>query len=632
MTERRKAYKMNEKNRNDEYSSRRRVRSREEQTSKRRVRNTSDSPVRRNSGYEEERRPRRPRSYQEEYTSGRYGERTREQSNKKLDKNSEELRAKRRQRHAEALGYDADDLNVIEVSGAGHNKGRRNRYEDELDMGRKTKKQFMWKIPDIILMIIQAVLSVMASYYLKKLLPMKFWIVLVILLVIAFVLILFGTKAPKQEKTKGRNAKQKKNKKGLVARVVSVLLSIAMLIGCMAAKKGFSALNNITGGKYQTHVMSMVVQADSLYNELADLEGKTVGVTMTLDAENMEETLEEIADKEKVSIVTQESNNVIAMGEALMNGEVDAILFNEAYRGVIEDSDESFEGKTRIIYQYEIQEELQMEEVDTDVTGEPFNVYISGIDTYGPVSAVSRSDVNMIVTVNPKTKQILMTSIPRDYYVPLATSGVKDKLTHAGIYGVEESMGTLENLFGVEIDYYARVNFTSLIKMVDALGGITVYNDQEFTSYHNHDHYPVGQIEMDGDTALEFVRERYGLSGGDNDRVKNQQKVLTAMLEKAMSPAIIKNYSSLLEAVSDSFVTNMASGDIQKLIQMQLDDMASWNIEQIAVSGTGTKSTTCYSSPGSNLYVMEPNYDTVNEAAEKIEAVETGSSNEETNE
>lgn len=312
------------------------------------------------------------------------------------------------------------------------------------------------------------------------------------------------------------------------------------------------------------------------------------------------------------------------MAEAVLDGSVDAVMFNEAYRGLIEDLNDDFTTKTRIIYQYEIQEELEMEIPLVDISYEPFNVYISGIDTYGPVSSVSRSDVNMIVTVNPKTKKILMTSIPRDYYVELASFGALDKLTHAGIYGVEESMMTLENLFGIDIDYYARVNFTSLVTMVDALGGVIVDNPQEFESYHTHELYPKGQIEMDGETALEFVRERYGLEGGDNDRVKNQQRVLAAMIDKAISPTIIKNYSSILNAVSDSVMTNMSSEDIQKLIQMQLNDMSLWTIEQISVVGTGSTSSTCYSSPGYELYVMEPNYSSVQMASDKVNNTERG--------
>ena len=342
-----------------------------------------------------------------------------------------------------------------------------------------------------------------------------------------------------------------------------------------------------------------------------------------MDETNIENALKEIETEAGVILSTEEYESLADLSDALTDGDVDAVLFNEAYRGIIEDYNISFTNDTAIIYQYEIVEELVIEEPEEEieVAQESFNLFISGIDTYGPVSSVSRSDVNMIVTVNPNTKQILMTSIPRDYYVELASFGAYDKLTHAGIYGVQESMSTLEDLFGIEIPYYAKVNFTSLVTIIDALGGITVNNPVAFESYHGNIYFPEGEIYMDGETALIFVRERYNLPGGDNDRIKNQQRVLAAMIDKALSPAIITNYSSILNAVSDSVMTNMSSEDIQNLIQMQLADMSPWEIEQISVTGTGNSSSTCYSCYGSSVYVMEPEYSTVQAATNQINTV-----------
>lgn len=247
-------------------------------------------------------------------------------------------------------------------------------------------------------------------------------------------------------------------------------------------------------------------------------------------------------------------------------------------------------------------------------------MYISGIDTYGPVSTVSRSDVNMIMTVNPKTKQILLTSIPRDYHVTLASFNARDKLTHSGIYGIEETMSTVENLLNIDLNYYMRVNFTSLITMVDAVGGINVNVDQAVT-VGGHT-LSVGSNYMDGETALAFSRERYSYADGDRHRVRNQQAVLTGLLNKLMSASMITNYNSILNSVSGAFETNMESGDLQKLIQMQIDDMSSWDIEQISLDGSGSTSTNCYSMPGYELYVMDPDQSTVTAAKQKIDAVE----------
>lgn len=490
---------------------------------------------------------------------------------------------------------------------------------------RKMKGKSKWiDITDIIVYLIQFILSIVMIILLEKVLPLKYWKIVVGGLAFLWVLFIVISMILTRKSCKIENAKKRrklKNKK-LVLQIISIFFSMILAIGSALAREGLDTIANISNAAYQTQVVSVVVKNESSYEKIADLDAKTIGVVEKLDSENTEKALNEIENVEKVSIDAEYFASAGEVADALIVGEVDAVMFNEAYRGLIEDVNENFTSNTRIIYQYEIQEELEMKTPEIDISYEPFNVYISGIDTYGPVSSVSRSDVNMIVTVNPKTKKILMTSIPRDYYVELASFGALDKLTHAGIYGVEESMMTLENLFGIEIDYYARVNFTSLVTMVDALGGVTVDNPQEFESYHTHEFYPKGRIEMDGKTALEFVRERYGLEGGDNDRVKNQQRVLAAMIDKAISPAIIKNYSSILNAVSDSVMTNMSSEDIQKLIQMQLNDMSPWEIEQISVIGTGSKSTNCYSAPGYNLYVMEPNYESVQIASDKINKTE----------
>ena len=291
---------------------------------------------------------------------------------------------------------------------------------------------------------------------------------------------------------------------------------------------------------------------------------------------------------------------------------------------MFEDSHENFSNETRVLYTYEITKEVQDFSKDVNVTNEVFNVFISGIDTTGPVSTVSRSDVNMIVTVNPKTKQILMTSIPRDYYVTLANKGKKDKLTHAGLGGVENSVKTLENFLGIDINYYARVNFTSLIKMVDALGGIDVESPVAFTTMHGGYHIKKGTNHLNGDEALGFVRERYGLANGDNDRVKNQQRVLTAMLEKMMSPAVITNYSKVLDSIAGSFETNMSSSEITSLLKMQLNDMAKWDIMQIQLSGTGKQMTGGAYMPNNRLYYMIPDQDSVNECVSLIKKMDAG--------
>ena len=229
----------------------------------------------------------------------------------------------------------------------------------------------------------------------------------------------------------------------------------------------------------------------------------------------------------------------------------------------------------------------------------------------------------MIITVNPNTKKILLTSIPRDYYVTLANMGKKDKLTHSGIAGPDNTVKTMQNFIGEDINYYARVNFTSLVTMVDALGGIDLDSDSSFTAASG-DSFRKGVQHVNGQKALAFARERHAFGGGDNMRVKHQQDVLMAMLKKMMSPAIITNYTGVLNSIAGCFETNMASSDITDLIKMQINDNASWTFKQKQFTGTGVMQTGGAYMPDSKLYYMIPNDDSVKENLQAIKDVLNG--------
>lgn len=463
---------------------------------------------------------------------------------------------------------------------------------------------------DKILILIQIVFSLFMMYLTKKILPMKYWLVISLVLIVFVALILFLMKS------------ETKTVRHLISRIVSLIISIVLVFGSVVAYRSFNVLNNITGGKYQTQLFSVAVERFSSYNELTDLEGKTVGIVSKLDSQKTSQAQEDIA--KQVNVTFLEYYSIDELQNALMNNQVDAIVFNEAYRGLIEENNSDFETETRIIYQYQIKEEVQAINSGStkNVTKDAFNVYISGIDTYGPVSTVSRSDVNMIMTVNPSTKQILLTSIPRDYYVELGNIGALDKLTHSGIYGISETIATAEKLLDINIDYYARVNFSSLVNIVDALGGIDVYSDLTFVPHTNKNiTIYEGNNHMNGEMALAYARERYSYQEGDRHRVRNQQDVLTGILNKLMSSAVITNYNDILSVVSDSVEMSFSSKEVQSLIQMQLNDMAGWNIEQISLDGYGDTSTTCYSAPGQALYVMQPDISTVETAKSKINEV-----------
>lgn len=260
------------------------------------------------------------------------------------------------------------------------------------------------------------------------------------------------------------------------------------------------------------------------------------------------------------------------------------------------------------------------------ITKEPFVIYLSGVDTRGELTENARSDVNILAAVNPVTKRVALVNTPRDYYVDLAGTDSKDKLTHAGLYGVETSMETLGNLYGVNVDHYIRINFAGFISIIDALGGVDVYSDQAFTSvgspgYYDPTTFVEGWNHLDGKSALAFARERHAFASGDIQRGINQMKVIDAMLNKIKSPALLMGFSKIMDAASDCFVTSFSQDQISALVRMQLSDFAEWDIESYTVTGTSSSSTKCYSAKGQKLYVMKPDASSVSKAREMIASV-----------
>ena len=248
-----------------------------------------------------------------------------------------------------------------------------------------------------------------------------------------------------------------------------------------------------------------------------------------------------------------------------------------------------------------------------------FNVYISGIDTTGSISNVARSDANILATVNTKTHEVLLTSIPRDYYVTLHSKKAKDKLTHSGIYGVSETVTTVEDLLDIDINYYVRVNFTTLIKLVDTLGGVSVYSDYNFTTAGYT--FSKGYNRLNGKEALAFSRERYSFANGDNQRVKNQQQVIEAIINKVLdSKTILTKHTSILNSMEGSFQTNISQDEVSKLVQDQLNNMSSWKILNNSLTGTGSYGPT-YSMGSQELYIMLPDSTSVQNAKQQIKSV-----------
>ena len=364
---------------------------------------------------------------------------------------------------------------------------------------------------------------------------------------------------------------------------------------------GFTSHINSTSN-YSEYSMSVVVLKDSDVHNVTQLDSIT-GPTDT-DNDNIQKLIADIKTSQSKELTVEQSTSYLAAYKSLLAGDTKAIILNSVFENIIESEYPDYASKIKKIYTKELTKTV---ETPKDVKGDSFNVYISGIDTYGPISSVSRSDVNIIMTVNRETKKILLTTTPRDSYVPIADGGnnQKDKLTHAGIYGVDASIHTLENLYGIDLNYYARLNFTSFLKLIDLLGGVDVHNDQEFTAHTNGKFYPVGNVHLDSEQALSFVRERYSLADGDRDRGRNQQKVIVAILQKLTSTEALKNYDSIIKGLQDSVQTNMPLETMMNLANAQLESGGTYKINSQDLKGTGRMDLPSYAMPDSNLYMME---------------------------
>ena len=397
---------------------------------------------------------------------------------------------------------------------------------------------------------------------------------------------------------------------------ISVVLSVIMLVGIIYIFKTYDFMDKIKGkGVYENYYV--IVKKNSEHENIDSL---TEIYTYNEYTDSYKEALEKLdKEVEEVSSIEKLKNNLI-------NGYVDAIFLSNVMKEYIEENDSTFKDKTKIIHTIKVKINEEEATSNVDVSKSVFTIYVSGIDTYGDIELRSRSDVNMLVTVNPKTHEILLISIPRDYYVRLHnTSGYKDKLTHAGIYGVNMSIATIEDLLDIDINYYVRVNFSTLIDAVDTVDGIDVYSDRTFTPYTNRDiTIYKGTNHMDGETALAYSRERYAYEEGDKHRVANQQDVITAIIKKlTSSKTLLTKYTSILDTISKSFQTNLSMNDLSDVAKLQLKDMPSWNISSYSLDGEGDMAYT-YSMGSQELYVMIPDTESVEEATSYIKGMIEG--------
>lgn len=428
----------------------------------------------------------------------------------------------------------------------------------------------------------------------------------------------------------------RRNKLGkLICGVLAVLLSAGMIYGTVAAGAVQSALNKISGVMVEKQVTAVIVMKEDEATDLGDTKGYRFGILANRDTNNTQQILSAM-EKSMGKVETASYDTPAEMADALYDDEVQALILNEGYIPLLTEQENyrDFSDRTKIIYEYVTEHEITAIKPTGSITKQPFVVYCSGSDERdSDINAKTRSDVNILAVVNPKTRQILLINTPRDYYLPLAFNGEMDKLTHAELYGIQESMAVLDNLYGTKTSYYGRVNFWGLIDVVDALGGIDVYSDYSFTTsagdvagygYRTYS-YTEGWNHLDGLEALMFARERHSFSDGDNQRGRNQMKVVQAIIEKAASPSVLANYQDLLKALSENFATNISYDQITSLVQMMQKEGFSWNIQAMSArEGSGDTYQYCYSAPGDPLYVMPPDYEYVNTIKSVVDQVMNG--------
>ena len=492
-------------------------------------------------------------------------------------------------------------------------KKMRKKYEEEGReyMSRNSKKRtgkpntigILFKIIAIAFIIIT--IKFYASILKLDLLPNSYIIIFTIAEIIFTLLMIIGLAK-----------KHKTYKLNILCLIIVLLLSGVYLYVSNYANATTEFLGSMFQEVKETEEYYVVVRKTSEYDSIEDIDGKNVY------AFQIEEDVKENVEN-KVEVTFKTENNLTDLGNNLINKEIDVILVSSSQYSMLSEEIEDFKDNTKILYtaNHEIKKTATVSTDNSKYTIENgiFNVYISGIDTSGNISNVSRSDANILATVNTKTHEVLLTSIPRDYYVTLHSKRAKDKLTHSGMYGINETVTTVEDLLDIDINYYVRVNFTTVIKLVDTLGGVNVYSDYDFNAQGYH--FNKGYNYLNGEQALAFSRERYSFAAGDNQRVKNQQAVIEAIIKKVMnSTTILTKYTSMLESLEGSFQTNIEQNEISSLVKSQLENMSSWTIKNNALTGTGSYGST-YSMGSTQLYIMLPSESSVSSAKEKINDV-----------
>ena len=473
------------------------------------------------------------------------------------------------------------------------------------DKRKRSKNKGIWFFRTIAILSIIIFIVFGIMLYVLDMIPFKYLIIFYIVFGLLY-LYLFITSFPKKIKNKFR----------ISSCVFLILFGTIFGIGIKYLNDTMDFVGVISKDLFQKEVYYVMTLDDSKYKNIKDLDGKSIGI---YSSKNGEEAIK-LLDK-KIKSTSKEYKNVVELFEDLQDNKIDAVLINESTKNLLDTDLADMELKLKEIYKVYVSIEKTDIVKVVDITKKPFNIYVAGGDAYGSIDNVTNTDVNMIITVAPVNRKVLLTSIPRDYYVNLPSFGndAYDKLTHAGYYGIEESVKAIENLLDIDINYYVKVNFSTIEGVIDAIKGVDVYSDYSFNECaYGIYHFNKGMNHLNGKQALAFARERKSFSDGDIQRVKNQQKVLTAIIDKVTSSTtLVTNFSQILDSVGNSFSTNMETKSINRFIKMQLNDMRGWSIESQNLVGTDLYTYT-YTYPNLQLYVMKQDENSIAMSKNKI--------------
>lgn len=477
-------------------------------------------------------------------------------------------------------------------------------------MAKKRRKKKKINIFEVIISILLMLTSLILFYFINKMNVLKTSYVIIIGVIL---LLLYGVLIFKIFRNKTKIFSR------VLCYLVSILLIVLYSIGIRYLYVTIDFIENMTGDSKQKQNYSVIVLKDSEYSEISHLNDKKVGFLSTNP--NLEMAKKKFDSKTELKY-TSEEKNITDLVLGLNNKELDAIVLDTSMLTLLEENQEKIKDNIKVIFDYTIYINRTNKNKKVNVKKDPFVFYISGSDTQTTLSDTDRSDVNIIAVINPKSHKILLVNIPRDVYVQLhGITGTKDKLTHAGLYGIDMSVATIEDLLEININYYAKVSFDTLINSVDVIGGIDITSEVAFTaSSYKKCKFSKGTQHVNGACALAFARERKKLAGGDYARGLNQQQVITAMINKLSDPSVLTKYNEILNAIDGSFKTNMTYDEITTLVKSQLSSMSGWSIESTSLGGQGGYDYT-YSMGDQKLYVTYPSYESIENAQAKINEV-----------